>query len=127
MSILLSTRFEGLAPEGGARVLDMVTPLKNLPPFNDHEGSISSNRSSNHDNNVDKGNDNADLVNNSPAHVDTAQRNVSNKPIKHHNTALGVKQHTNNVSTSRWLRLYLAKLSEEQAGKSASGLHYLTF
>lgn len=31
VSTLLSTRLDGLAPEGGARVLDMLTPLRNLP------------------------------------------------------------------------------------------------
>ena len=30
VSTLLSTRFDGLAPEGGARVLDMFMPIKNL-------------------------------------------------------------------------------------------------
>lgn len=30
VSIRLSTRLDGLAPEGGARVLDMLTPFKNL-------------------------------------------------------------------------------------------------
>lgn len=30
VSMRLSTRLEGLAPDGGARVLDMFTPRKNL-------------------------------------------------------------------------------------------------